>query len=86
MANTVCQKHLKVTMIGDSTVGKTTFIDRYIRQAFVPDYKATIGGKHSLQANITSLTLQNYEIKLYLLFKYNFKVTEWNSFSIFYHY
>ena len=43
-SNVICKHYFKITMIGDSTVGKTTYIDRYIREVFMPDYRATVGG------------------------------------------
>ena len=35
----------KVLVIGDSTVGKTSFIDRYTNSKFKGDYKVTQGGR-----------------------------------------
>lgn len=35
----------KVIIIGDPTVGKTSFVQRYVNDAYRRDYKMTIGGK-----------------------------------------
>lgn len=34
----------KVLIIGDPTVGKTSFVQRYVNNSFRRDYKMTIGG------------------------------------------
>ena len=34
---------LKVILLGDSGVGKTSLMDRYVNKKFVSGYKATIG-------------------------------------------
>ena len=36
----------KVLIIGDPTVGKTSFVQRYVNNLFRRDYKMTIGGKN----------------------------------------
>lgn len=38
----------KVIIIGDPTVGKTSFVQRYVNDAYRRDYKMTIGGKDLL--------------------------------------
>jgi Ras-related protein Rab-7L1 len=35
----------KVLIIGDPTVGKTSFVQRYVNNLYRRDYKMTIGGK-----------------------------------------
>lgn len=37
------KKHLKVIVLGDSGVGKTALIDRYVNQYFFPHTTPTIG-------------------------------------------
>lgn len=39
----------KVIIIGDPTVGKTSFVQRYVNDAYRRDYKMTIGGKDGLR-------------------------------------
>ena len=39
-------KTYKIVVVGDSTVGKTTFIHYYVSDVFIPDYRSTVGGKH----------------------------------------
>ena len=39
------ERTLKVILVGDAGVGKTSFVQRYVDQSFLKDYKATIGGK-----------------------------------------
>lgn len=34
----------KVIIIGDPTVGKTSFVQRYVNDSYRRDYKMTIGG------------------------------------------
>lgn len=36
----------KVIIIGDPTVGKTSFVHRYVNYSFRRDYKMTIGGEY----------------------------------------
>lgn len=35
----------KVLVVGDSTVGKTSLLNRYVHDVFGKDYKATMGGE-----------------------------------------
>lgn len=32
-------------IVGDATVGKTSFVQRYVNDVFREDYKGTVGGK-----------------------------------------
>ena len=34
---------LKILIVGDSTVGKTAFMHRYVNGVFLDDYKTTLG-------------------------------------------
>ena len=36
----------KVLIIGDATVGKTSFMQRYVWNMFPGNYKATVGGRY----------------------------------------
>lgn len=38
------EKLFKIIIIGDPTVGKTSYIQRYVHQSYQTDYKGTIGG------------------------------------------
>ena len=38
------ERVFKILVIGDSTVGKTSFVQRYVNNSFTKDYKCTIGG------------------------------------------
>merc|ERR1712137_887722 len=55
---------LKVIMVGDSSVGKTSLLDRYIRGQFSGGYKATIGSDFltkDLVINDRNITLQLWD-------------------------
>ena len=41
------EKLYKIIIIGDPTVGKTAFTNRYVNDVFHRDYKGTIGGMYS---------------------------------------
>ena len=45
MASSAMEYTKKVIVIGDSAVGKTSFIARVTEGRFISDHKATIGGK-----------------------------------------
>uniref|UniRef100_A0A2C9JPJ6 Ras-related protein Rab n=1 Tax=Biomphalaria glabrata TaxID=6526 RepID=A0A2C9JPJ6_BIOGL len=47
----------KVIVIGDPTVGKTSFVQKYVNDSFRRDYKMTIGG----QERFTSMTRVYYK-------------------------
>ena len=36
----------KVLIVGDATVGKTSFVQRYVNDAYRKGYKPTLGGKN----------------------------------------
>ena len=39
------EETLKIIIVGDSTVGKTSFVQRYVNNVFSPLHKTTLGGK-----------------------------------------
>lgn len=43
------EKLFKIIIIGDPTVGKTSFIQRYVQNTFSKDYKGTIGVDFALK-------------------------------------
>ncbi|XP_014257485.2 ras-related protein Rab-7L1-like [Cimex lectularius] len=45
----VPEKLFKVIIIGDPTVGKTSFIQRYVRNSFSREYKSTVGVDFALK-------------------------------------
>lgn len=59
----------KIIIIGDPTVGKTSFIQRYVNDSYRRDYKMTIGGKFkgqasfSLPSKITNIHIYIFSIK-----------------------
>lgn len=46
---TMPEKLFKVIIIGDPTVGKTSFVQRYVQNAFKRDYKGTVGVDFALK-------------------------------------
>ncbi len=43
------EKLFKLIIIGDPTVGKTSFINKYVHNSYRRDYKGTIGGRILVQ-------------------------------------
>lgn len=43
------EKLYKVIVIGDPTVGKTSFVQRYVQNSFRKDYKGTVGMDFALK-------------------------------------
>ena len=41
----MCESVFKVLLIGDHSVGKTTFVASYVLNKWVPNLKTTVGGK-----------------------------------------
>lgn len=39
------ERSYKVIIVGEATVGKTSFVQRYVNEIFREDYKGTVGGK-----------------------------------------
>ena len=58
-------KLLKLVILGDSTVGKTSIIERYVNEEFKPNFKATLGtnlfNKKIKLSNSDSITLQIWD-------------------------
>jgi Ras-related protein Rab-7L1 len=48
-ASVVADKLFKVIVIGDPTVGKTSFVHRYIHNSYKRDYKGTVGVDFALK-------------------------------------
>ncbi|XP_054279633.1 ras-related protein Rab-7L1-like [Macrosteles quadrilineatus] len=47
--NTMPEKLFKVIVIGDPTVGKTSFVQRYVQNTYRKDYKGTVGVDFALK-------------------------------------
>jgi len=62
--NSISRKLLKVILLGDSGVGKSSLMNRYVNESFITEYKATIGAdfltKH-IQLDSDSVTLQIWD-------------------------
>ena len=43
------EKLFKVIIIGDPTVGKTSFVQRYVENTYKRDYKGTVGVDFALK-------------------------------------
>ena len=41
----MCESVFKVLIIGDPQVGKTSMVARYCYRDWMPNYKATVGGR-----------------------------------------
>src|SRR5437763_13047069 len=39
------QKHLKIVLVGDRRVGKTSLLERYMKNHFAEAYTGTLGGR-----------------------------------------
>ncbi|KAJ9597753.1 hypothetical protein L9F63_011361 [Diploptera punctata] len=57
------EKLFKVLIVGDPTVGKTSFVQRYVQNTFRKDYKGTVGVDFALKVVRTS---ENQTVKLQL--------------------
>lgn len=60
------EKLFKIIIIGDPTVGKTSYIQRYVHQSYQTDYKGTIGVDFALKVvkwtDSVSIKLQLWDI------------------------
>jgi Ras-related protein Rab-7L1 len=60
------QKHYKIIVIGDPTVGKTSFVQRYVQNSFKNDYKGTVGVDFALKivklSDTQAIRLQLWDI------------------------
>lgn len=57
------EKLFKVIIIGDPTVGKTSYVQRYVQDSFKRDYKGTVGVDFALKIIKWS---ENQTVKLQL--------------------
>ena len=74
------EKLFKVIIIGDPTVGKTSFVQRYVQDTFKRDYKGTVGVDFALKilrwSDTQTVKLQLWDIagrKKYVLEKFTTK-------------
>lgn len=44
------ERSYKVIIVGEATVGKTSFVQRYVNDVFKDDYKGTVGGMITLHS------------------------------------
>jgi Ras-related protein Rab-7L1 len=64
--NVTPQKFYKIIVIGDPTVGKTSFVQRYVQNSFKKDYKGTVGVDFALKivklSDTQTIRLQLWDI------------------------
>lgn len=60
----VAEKLFKVIVVGDPTVGKTSFVQRYVQNSYKKDYKGTVGVDFALKVVKWSET-QNVKLQLW---------------------
>lgn len=62
----VPEKLFKVIIIGDPTVGKTSFVQRYVENSYKKDYKGTVGVDFALKvikwSDSQTIKLQMWDI------------------------
>ena len=58
----IAEKALKIVVIGDEGVGKTSLILRYVKNRFTEDYKPTLGADFAIK----EFKLNGTNIKIYL--------------------
>ena len=74
MDSVVSEKLFKVIIIGDPTVGKTSFVQRYIQNSYKKDYKGTVGVDFALKlvkwSDAKTVKLQLWDIagKIYTMY------------------
>ena len=51
----------KVLIIGDATVGKTSFVQRYVHGVNRREYKPTIGGQYALGTAVITVTIKSLQ-------------------------
>ena len=60
------ERLFKILIIGDPTVGKTSFVQRYVNDTFRRDYKGTIGVNFALKvvtwSDMETIKLQLWDI------------------------
>lgn len=52
----IAEKLYKIILIGDPGVGKTSFMQRYVRNAYPVNYKMTVGGRSADDVGIFTYT------------------------------
>ena len=52
--SSMCESVFKVLLIGDHSVGKTTFVASYVLNKWIANLKTTIGGKSEIERERTS--------------------------------
>ncbi|XP_069684392.1 ras-related protein Rab-7L1-like [Periplaneta americana] len=66
LSSTLPEKLFKVLIVGDTTVGKTSFVQRYVQNTFRKDYKGTVGVDFALKvvkwSDSTTVKLQMWDI------------------------
>lgn len=70
------EKLFKVIIIGDPTVGKTAFVQRYVQNAYTREYKGTVGVDFALKiikvSETETIKLQLWDIAGLFEVLYNF--------------
>lgn len=64
MASRVC--HFKLVLLGDSAVGKSCLVVRFVRDEFFEFQEPTIGGKSSLSFIGNRINVENYDLAAFL--------------------
>lgn len=76
------EKLFKVIIIGDPTVGKTSFVQRYVQNSYKRDYKGTVGVDFALKvvkwSETQTVKLQLWDIagKEFSVVRIGFSVTD----------
>lgn len=69
------EKLFKVIIIGDPTVGKTSYVQRYVQNSYRKDYKGTVGVDFALKilkwSEMQTIKLQLWDIAgMFMMFYY----------------